>query len=63
MTGTEFHALRLALRMTQASLGKQLDRHRNTIGNFESGKQAIPLSIARLLSFLLEERSRHDATV
>lgn len=58
MTPHEFHALRLALGQSQSELGRQLGRHRNTIGDFESGKRAIPLSIARLLPYLLGASSQ-----
>lgn len=53
MTPHEFHALRLSLGQTQSELGRQLGKHRNTIGDFESGKRPIPLAIARLLAYLL----------
>lgn len=53
MTATEFQAMREALGMTQAELGRQLGKHRNTIGKYESGDRPIPYTVAQLLPYLL----------
>ena len=55
MSPDQIKAIRLALHMTQAGLGRELGCHRNTIAAWEHGKWPINTAAARLLPHLLRD--------
>lgn len=52
MNATEFFAIRTALGYSQAELGRQLGKHRNTVGDYERGTRPIPWAVAQLMGYL-----------
>ncbi len=56
MTPAQLLEIRVRLGLTQAQLGRELGKHRNTIADWEHGKRPVNPLAARILPLLLTQK-------